>query len=158
MIILPKTCLSIWRSGRLRPPSDINQASRDSGLILGFHSATEGRRYKVTPSLIGWAQTSDQPSNASIAKIVFKFGLLMDTTIYHWTHTVLFIYIFKYLICGRRQVVLGRCQVSIVAVSSISCSDIHLRVISQEMPQYSLNIAWKYHTWRFIEITQGPIS
>ena len=28
-----------------------------SGLILGMRPANEGRRYKVTPSLIGWAQT-----------------------------------------------------------------------------------------------------
>ena len=28
-----------------------------SGLILGLHPANEGRRYKLTPSLIGWAQT-----------------------------------------------------------------------------------------------------
>ena len=27
------------------------------GLILGLHLAKEKRRYKVTPSLIGWAQT-----------------------------------------------------------------------------------------------------
>ena len=28
-----------------------------SGLILGLRLANERRRYKVTPSLIGWAQT-----------------------------------------------------------------------------------------------------
>ena len=28
-----------------------------SGLILGLHPANERRRYKVTPSLIGWAHT-----------------------------------------------------------------------------------------------------
>ena len=28
-----------------------------SGLILGLRPANEKRRYKVTPSLIGWAQT-----------------------------------------------------------------------------------------------------
>ena len=28
-----------------------------SGLILGLRPANERRRYKVTPSLIGWAQT-----------------------------------------------------------------------------------------------------
>ena len=27
------------------------------GLILGMHPANERRRYKVTPSLIGWAKT-----------------------------------------------------------------------------------------------------
>ena len=34
-----------------------------SGLILGLHPANDRRRYKVTPSLIGWAQTSNQPCN-----------------------------------------------------------------------------------------------
>ena len=29
----------------------------DSRLILGLHPANERRRYKETPSLIGWAQT-----------------------------------------------------------------------------------------------------
>ena len=29
----------------------------DSGLILGLRPADERRRYKVTPSLIDWAQT-----------------------------------------------------------------------------------------------------
>ena len=28
-----------------------------TGLILGLHPATGRRRYKLTPSLIGWAQT-----------------------------------------------------------------------------------------------------
>ena len=28
-----------------------------SGVILGLHPVNETRRYKVTPSLIGWAQT-----------------------------------------------------------------------------------------------------
>ena len=30
---------------------------REPGLILGLRPANERRRYKVTPSLIGWAQT-----------------------------------------------------------------------------------------------------
>ena len=29
----------------------------NSGLILGLRVANERRRYKVTPSAIGWAQT-----------------------------------------------------------------------------------------------------
>ena len=32
-----------------------------TGLILGLRSANERQRYKVTPSLIGWAQTWNQP-------------------------------------------------------------------------------------------------
>ena len=31
-----------------------------SGLIRGLHPANERRRYKVTPSLVGWAETKDQ--------------------------------------------------------------------------------------------------
>ena len=31
--------------------------SQRTGLILGLRSANEKRRYKVMPSLIGWAQT-----------------------------------------------------------------------------------------------------
>ena len=31
--------------------------ARQAGLILGLRSANERRRYKVTPSLIGWAQS-----------------------------------------------------------------------------------------------------
>ena len=33
-----------------------------SGLILGLCPVNERGRYKVTPSLIGWAQTKNQPS------------------------------------------------------------------------------------------------
>ena len=32
-----------------------------SGLILGLRPANERRRYKVTPSLTGWAQVENQP-------------------------------------------------------------------------------------------------
>ena len=31
--------------------------TREAGLILGLRPAKERRRYKVTASLIGWAQT-----------------------------------------------------------------------------------------------------
>ena len=33
-----------------------------AGLILGLRPANDRRRYKVTPSLIGWVQTWTQPS------------------------------------------------------------------------------------------------
>ena len=36
---------------------DFGKEMRISGLIWGLHPANERRRYKVTPSLIGWAQT-----------------------------------------------------------------------------------------------------
>ena len=36
---------------------DNQNIPRASGLILGLRPANERRRYKVTPSLIGWAQT-----------------------------------------------------------------------------------------------------
>ena len=32
-----------------------------TGLVLGLRPAIEGRRYKVTPSFIGWAQAQNQP-------------------------------------------------------------------------------------------------
>ena len=36
---------------------DIGSRIYNAGLILGLPPANERRRYKVTPSLIGWAQT-----------------------------------------------------------------------------------------------------
>ena len=41
----------------------------NTGLILGLHPANERRRYKVTPSLIGWEQTENQPCNISVQSI-----------------------------------------------------------------------------------------
>ena len=35
----------------------VSDAPCQSGLILGLRPTNERRRYKVTPSLIGWAQT-----------------------------------------------------------------------------------------------------
>ena len=37
----------------------------NTGLILGLHPANERRRYFVTTSLIGWAQTKNQPWNST---------------------------------------------------------------------------------------------
>ena len=37
------------------------------GLILGLRPANGRRRYKVTPPLIGWAQTQNQPLNTMLA-------------------------------------------------------------------------------------------
>ena len=33
------------------------QMNKNPGLILNLHPPNERRRYKVTPSVIGWAQT-----------------------------------------------------------------------------------------------------
>ena len=41
----------------------------DAGLILGLRPANERRRYKVTPSLIGCAQTWNQPGDVSYKNI-----------------------------------------------------------------------------------------
>ena len=38
----------------------IHDICNNPGLILGLRPANERRRYKVTPSLIGWAQAYDQ--------------------------------------------------------------------------------------------------
>ena len=40
-----------------RGEHEIEKSQDISQLILGLHPANERRRYKVTPSLIGWAQT-----------------------------------------------------------------------------------------------------
>ena len=42
-------------SADCRPSVSIYE--HDTGLTLGLHPANERRRYKVTPSLIGWVQT-----------------------------------------------------------------------------------------------------
>ena len=47
----------------LQPYSQMSSVVIITGLILGLHPANERRRYKVTPSLIGWAQTKNQPCN-----------------------------------------------------------------------------------------------
>ena len=54
----------IWANGdavywRIYAPPDFDDTLHGSsaGLILGLRPANERRRYKVTPSLIGWAQT-----------------------------------------------------------------------------------------------------
>ena len=39
----------------------LRPANERRGLILGLRPANERRRYKVTPSLIGWVQTYSQP-------------------------------------------------------------------------------------------------
>ena len=51
-------CTSYGHQGDM--PNSVNTSAEEpmaeSGLILGFRPANERRRYKVTPSLIGWAQ------------------------------------------------------------------------------------------------------
>ena len=41
--------------------SQIVRSRVSAGLILGSRPANQRRRYRVTPSLIGWAQTENQP-------------------------------------------------------------------------------------------------
>ena len=41
----------------VRYSTSTNHSMSDTGLILGLRPANERRLYKVTPSLIGWAQT-----------------------------------------------------------------------------------------------------
>ena len=53
MLGLTLIYLSKWTPGL--------SVSYDIGMILGLHPANERRRYKVTPSLIGWAQAYNQP-------------------------------------------------------------------------------------------------
>ena len=44
----------------------ISMSHADTGMILGLRPASERRRYKETPSLIGWAQTQNQPWDISV--------------------------------------------------------------------------------------------
>ena len=46
----------------LAPKPSLYHLSLTAGLIPGLRPANERRRYKVTPSLIGWVQTWNHPS------------------------------------------------------------------------------------------------
>ena len=50
-------------------PDQLHNTRTRSGLILGLHPAKERRHYKVTPSLIGRAQTQNQPCRLHSTKI-----------------------------------------------------------------------------------------
>ena len=54
----------VWGSS-----TNFNLHIRISGLILGLCPANERRRYKVTPSFIGWAQIYNQPYILSITDV-----------------------------------------------------------------------------------------
>ena len=54
-----------------------------TGLILGLHPANERRRYKVTPSLIDWAQTDNQ-SCIIPCKPSQSFGIIQNKPINIW--------------------------------------------------------------------------
>ena len=49
-----------------------NPERTNSWLILSLRPANEGRRYFVTTSLIGWAQTSYQPANCAACHVLFS--------------------------------------------------------------------------------------
>ena len=65
------------------------------GLILGLRPANERRRYKVTPSLIGWAQTWNQswsPVVLQVHGIGCNLSLLMTEETYEfdeWTYLII---------------------------------------------------------------------
>ena len=54
----------------------------NTGLILGLHPANARRRYKVTPSLTGWAQSKNPPWNTSgthrVTVIDFQCGIWLN--------------------------------------------------------------------------------
>ena len=56
-----------WRPGVLSRPQCFNtrcwEEECNAWLILGLRPANERRRYKVTPSLIGWGRTQNQQCN-----------------------------------------------------------------------------------------------
>ena len=79
-----------------------------SGLILGLRPANERRRYKVTPSPIGWAQTLNQPCIFVQAIDIFVLYFSMHCTDLHFNkktaerHILLIQYIlFKYYVPWR---------------------------------------------------------
>ena len=61
------------------------------GLILGLHPANERQCYKVTPSLIGWAQTKNQPKDPKqgIPVEFLKNNIMMNATQNHLKFLVL---------------------------------------------------------------------
>ena len=54
-----------------------------SGLILGLRPANERHRHKVTPSLIGWAQTKNQPC-VLVAAVGVVVGALAGDSLCPW--------------------------------------------------------------------------
>ena len=71
-------------------------------LLLGLRPANERRRYKVTPCLIGWAQTNNQPCiyMAGPRKVMrldcfhwvhMKYDCTLMITISYWPHSSLII-------------------------------------------------------------------
>ena len=50
-----------------------------SGLILGVRPANERHRYKVTASLIGWAQTQNQPWNIIYKGAEYRWLLVVNS-------------------------------------------------------------------------------
>ena len=65
----------------------------NTGLILCLRPANERRRYKVTPSLIGWAQTNNQPCNVSVLDAV-------KTVFYHTTFRCMVWPLYEYNECS----------------------------------------------------------
>ena len=57
--------------------------NQSAGLILGLRPANERRRYKVTSSLIGWAQTWNQPWVSRLVPSQWETSL-QSNAISHW--------------------------------------------------------------------------
>ena len=55
LMLQPITVATVNGEQHILQEQQITQVN--TGLILGLRPANERRRYKVTPSLIGWAQT-----------------------------------------------------------------------------------------------------
>ena len=73
----------VWKLQELRCNGTTWQqlfTERVTGLILGLPTANERRRYKVTPSLIGWAQTQNQPWGQQYGKEPVSYNILTTTT------------------------------------------------------------------------------
>ena len=56
----------------------------NAAMILGLRPANERHRYKVTPSLIGWEQTSNHPWNVAKGSRGTQQGHNKQTQVIHF--------------------------------------------------------------------------
>ena len=106
-----------------------------SGLILGLHPANERRRYFVTPSLICWAQTWNQPCKMAITPFYLYNGNSFTdkvASLYCNIHTF---FHFKYVVeavscesCCFTQAAFTSCGSSLLCCNWMGCIRFHVRL------------------------------
>ena len=75
-----------------------------SGLILDLCPANERRRYKVTPSLSGWAQSYNQPCVMDLVHYLIKCYIIRSgITSKLQKHYLTFTYHFEILTVSQEQ-------------------------------------------------------